>query len=97
MQDPNRLRSRLHALFHSRDDYPENEAVQASRQQPVIQVTDNEEGSGDGHDISRSMSFPLSNGAEVEGTAIIVPPKPQREAIKVLVVTWNMGDALVRS
>lgn len=97
MQDPNRLRSRLHALFHSKDDHPENDATQASQQQPVIQVTGSEEGSGDCHGISRSISFPLSNGTEVGGTAIVVPPKPQREAIKVLIVTWNMGDALVRS
>ncbi|WVO12758.1 hypothetical protein L204_100366 [Cryptococcus depauperatus] len=48
-------------------------------------------------DVVRSATYPLT-GFETsrgpEAMSITIPPEPQRQAIKVLIVTWNMADAL---
>ncbi|WVQ98607.1 hypothetical protein IAU59_005737 [Kwoniella sp. CBS 9459] len=108
--DSSRVRNRLHALFnsHSSSPPPEQEEPEppssrrGSRESPQVEleVKDQEPGFRNGQDVIRSKTFPLelegSGEAKAQGMAetVVIPPNKQREAIKVMVVTWNMGDAL---
>ncbi|WVQ71467.1 hypothetical protein IAR50_001005 [Cryptococcus sp. DSM 104548] len=93
MQDSNRVRTRLHALFHAKDEchlQPQHHEPY-SRESRDSERTDRgmgaEEGAGEEKRFERPHGDPRP-------ALTLSPPKPQREAIKVMVVTWNMGDAL---
>ncbi|WVF72323.1 hypothetical protein IAT40_007136 [Kwoniella sp. CBS 6097] len=82
---------------------PSTSPRRKSRDTPQIQleVKDEEPDFQGGQDVIRSKTFPLElegsgGNAKPQGMAetVVIPPNKQREAIKVMVVTWNMGDAL---
>ena len=79
-QDPTHVLSRLHALFNSA---------------PVGQgtnVTDNSPRDR----LDRAKTEPVVGGGVGLDDGLVSPGTIiDRQAIKVLVVTWNMGDALV--
>lgn len=49
-----------------------------------------------GERLDRCRTGPAGLELPAQNMAAAVPEVKEREAIKVLVITWNMGDALVR-
>ncbi|ODO03460.1 hypothetical protein L198_02307 [Cryptococcus wingfieldii CBS 7118] len=97
-QDSSRVRSRLHALFHAKDEqHPQPHHDPWGGESRASEQTDRDAGElagagvAEGADEGKRSETP--NG-DPRVALTLSPPKPQREAIKVMVVTWNMGDAL---
>ncbi|WWD15798.1 hypothetical protein CI109_100222 [Kwoniella shandongensis] len=102
-QDVSRVRTRLHALFtpESSGHTSASEGGPGPSSSRHLQLP-HEDGVGEdgeavlegGEEVARSKTYPLFVGHHLGPNVVEPPKKPQREAIKVLVVTWNMGDAL---
>ncbi|ORY22769.1 hypothetical protein BCR39DRAFT_550917 [Naematelia encephala] len=80
--------SRLHALFspsasHSND----SPGIQPHHGRPLSPSR-----GGKGEDLARMRTEPIMGRSP--SPMVDTPPEPDRQAIKVFVVTWNMGDAL---
>ncbi|WWC85358.1 uncharacterized protein L201_000221 [Kwoniella dendrophila CBS 6074] len=86
--------SRSRSRSHSKDNIPHVHV------QFPTEIDDNTSTAANligGEDFIKSKTYPLDYDGKNKGTAHIMtlpPKKTQREAIKVLMVTWNMGDAL---